>query len=149
MPVYDCGAPDCEECQRAFGPDRTEAIRDYHAKLAMVPCRVCHSPKNVYVIPKDRSQTICFECCPKVEHADGETGHVFEYERSERDHVCVHCGVLRSCTDYQHEPMEGDVPLFGLIEPGEPVGTPISEISTTPGKPGYANWLRISQSWGH
>lgn len=29
MPVYDCGAPDCEECQRAFGPDRSKAIESY------------------------------------------------------------------------------------------------------------------------
>ena len=30
MPLYDCGAPDCEECQRAFGPDRSKAIANYH-----------------------------------------------------------------------------------------------------------------------
>jgi hypothetical protein len=29
------------------------------------------------------------------------------------------------------------------------LGTPISEISTQPGQPGYAEWLRISRSWGH
>jgi len=28
------------------------------------------------------------------------------------------------------------------------LGTPISEISTQPGKPGYEEWLRISRSWG-
>ena len=32
MPVYDCGAPDCEECQRAFGPDRSKAIAEYNAR---------------------------------------------------------------------------------------------------------------------
>ncbi len=26
MPLYDCGESDCDECQRAFGPDRSEAI---------------------------------------------------------------------------------------------------------------------------
>jgi hypothetical protein len=25
-PSYDCGDEDCEECQKAFGPDRAEAI---------------------------------------------------------------------------------------------------------------------------
>lgn len=29
------------------------------------------------------------------------------------------------------------------------LGTPISEISTQPGTPGYAEWLRICRSWGH
>lgn len=32
MPVYDCGAADCEECQRAFGPDRSKAIAAYEAR---------------------------------------------------------------------------------------------------------------------
>jgi len=26
MPLYDCGDPDCDECQRTFGPDRSKAI---------------------------------------------------------------------------------------------------------------------------
>jgi len=29
------------------------------------------------------------------------------------------------------------------------LGTPISEISTQPGTPGYSEWLRISSSWGY
>jgi hypothetical protein len=32
MPVYDCGAADCEECQKAFGPDRSNAIANYEAR---------------------------------------------------------------------------------------------------------------------
>lgn len=32
MPLYDCGAPECEECQRAFGPDRSKAIANYQAR---------------------------------------------------------------------------------------------------------------------
>lgn len=27
-PVYDCGAIDCYQCEREFGPDRAAAIRD-------------------------------------------------------------------------------------------------------------------------
>lgn len=34
MPVYDCGAADCAECQRAFGPDRSKAIANYEARAA-------------------------------------------------------------------------------------------------------------------
>lgn len=29
------------------------------------------------------------------------------------------------------------------------IGTPISELSTTPGQKAYAEWLRISRSWGY
>lgn len=28
-----------------------------------------------------------------------------------------------------------------------PLGTPISKLSTTPGKPGYEEWCRIARSW--
>ncbi len=31
-PLYDCGDADCEECQKAFGPDRSKAISDYEAR---------------------------------------------------------------------------------------------------------------------
>lgn len=35
--------------------------------------------------------------------------------------------------------------------PGGPkqLGTPISELSTRPGEPGYNEWLRISESYGY
>jgi hypothetical protein len=29
MPIYDCGEPGCDECRRAFGPDRSRAIENY------------------------------------------------------------------------------------------------------------------------
>lgn len=32
MPIYDCGAPECEECKAAFGPDRSKAIAEYEAR---------------------------------------------------------------------------------------------------------------------
>nr|WP_321985364.1 hypothetical protein [uncultured Lichenicoccus sp.] len=32
MPLYDCGHRDCDECQRAFGPDRADAIRRYEVR---------------------------------------------------------------------------------------------------------------------
>lgn len=31
-PVYDCGAENCDECQRAFGPDRSKAIAEYESR---------------------------------------------------------------------------------------------------------------------
>lgn len=98
MPVYDCGNPTCEECERAFGPDRAGAIATYNARLAATkipPCRVCGSAKNVGMYHEQGpGETICPECCGKgAEHSDGETGHVWEYERFERDNVCQKCGV--------------------------------------------------------
>ena len=32
MPLYDCGDKDCEECQRAFGPNREKAIKRFEAR---------------------------------------------------------------------------------------------------------------------
>lgn len=33
MPIYDCGDPECAECDEAFGPDRSKAIAEYRAKV--------------------------------------------------------------------------------------------------------------------
>lgn len=32
MAAYDCGDKDCDECKRAFGPDRSKAIANYEAR---------------------------------------------------------------------------------------------------------------------
>lgn len=32
MPLYDCGDRECDECQRAFGPNREKAIRNFEAR---------------------------------------------------------------------------------------------------------------------
>lgn len=65
------------------------------------PCRVCGSPRDVGIYDPDHPErAICIECCPKAEHHDGETGHVWTYDRWERDRVCDHCGQLAGNTDY-------------------------------------------------
>lgn len=63
------------------------------------PCRVCGKTEPVLCYPQDHSKTICPDCCPKSEHADGETGHVWEHDKWERDDVCLHCGLFRRCTE--------------------------------------------------
>lgn len=68
--------------------------------MSSPPCRVCKSNKEVIVYPDDHTLTICPDCCDKAEHPDGETGHVWEYDRWERDRVCIHCGIQRRCTKY-------------------------------------------------
>ena len=55
------------------------------------PCRVCGKSEPVLCYPDDHSQTICPDCCPKSEHANGETGHEIIYARGE-GHYCTHCG---------------------------------------------------------
>ena len=65
-----------------------------------VICRACGKHDPVMCYPDDHSQAICPDCCVKAEHADGETGHVFIYDRWE-GHYCTHCGINRNCTDYQ------------------------------------------------
>lgn len=32
MPLYDCGERECDECQRAFGPNRERAIKNFEAR---------------------------------------------------------------------------------------------------------------------
>lgn len=109
MPAYDCGARDCEECQRAFGSfgsDRSAAIASYerrekHFSLieaarknhSAPPCRVCLSTEKVAVYDDQNPfLTICPECCGAgAQHSDGETGHCFEYDRHERMGVCTKC----------------------------------------------------------
>lgn len=114
MPLYDCGDPDCEECERAF-KDRARAVENYHERerqYALLekqmpkdetpPCRVCRSRHDVSCYPDDHSKTICPECCGKgAEHADGETGHVFEYARGE-GWTCNYCGTERNPSNYDY-----------------------------------------------
>lgn len=38
---------------------------------------------------------------------------------------------------------------FKVEDLGVRIGTPISRISTQPNQSGYAEWLRISRSWGY
>lgn len=107
MPLYDCGASDCGECQTAFGPDRSAAIANYDRRekhFALIeaarrnhttmPCRVCLSTDKIAVYDSQNPFTvICPECCGAgAQHSDGETGHCFEYDRHERMGVCTKCG---------------------------------------------------------
>lgn len=53
--------------------------------------------------------------------------------------------------DDRYEPMEGDVPIMSAKEfrGDRPLGTPLSELSTKPGTPGYAEFWRIAKSYGY
>lgn len=99
-------------------------------------CRHCGG--DTYVEPDDWS-AICADCCGKRDE------HEFEYERAERARFCVHCNE-QAPDDYYGS--EDDVPI-SFIDPGRPLGTPISKLSGRPGEPGYAEFCRIAKSWGH
>lgn len=48
------------------------------------------------------------------------------------------------------EPMENDVEIGSTsCRPAGTIGTPLSELSGQPGKPGYAEFVRIAKSWGY
>lgn len=53
--------------------------------------------------------------------------------------------------DDGYEPMEGDVPLISAKEfrGDRPLGTPLSELSGQPGKPGFAEFCRIAKTYGY
>lgn len=63
-------------------------------------CRICAGDVDGY--PNDHPErAICVACCAAgAEHHDGETGHVWSYDRWERDSVCDHCGEFARNTDY-------------------------------------------------
>ena len=65
------------------------------------PCRVCGKTEWVGCYwPEAPEKAICVTCCELAEHDDGETGHVWEYDRAEGDRVCDRCGQFARNTDY-------------------------------------------------
>lgn len=61
---------------------------------------------------------------------------------------CDACDLGVGEHEYPREPMEGDVE-FHHRDPTQPIGTPISQLSSRPGEPGYAEFVRIAKSWGY
>ena len=44
MPLWDCGHPDCDECIRAFGPDRSDATRRFERRRACMEALATANP---------------------------------------------------------------------------------------------------------
>lgn len=68
-------------------------------------CRICGQTEWLAAHhPEHPDRAVCITCCGAgAEHHDGETGHVWTYERAERDRVCDHCGQFAGNTDhYDH-----------------------------------------------
>lgn len=98
--------------------------------------------------------------CPKC---DADISDTFERDDPEcgitAGWYCEACDEGIAEWEYPREPMDDDVYVGPPPrDPDNPLGTPLSKISTQPGPKddaghpdhaGYAEWLRISRSWGH
>lgn len=63
---------------------------------------------------------------------------------------CDPCDLAIGEHEVSREPMEGDVMISGTGRaPGEPIGTPISQLSGRPGHPGFEEFCRIAKTYGH
>ena len=49
--------------------------------------------------------------------------------------------------EIEREPLEGDVSIG--FNGQKPTGTPISELGTQPGQPGWEKFKAIARSWGY
>lgn len=110
----------------------------------MPPCRACRKRDGLISWnPENPGAAICPTCC---EHPD------YEYERGDRDYFCVECG---DAAPYEwiddHCRCDDDVCISfsGARYPGDPIGTPISQLSGRPGHPGFDKFKQIARSWGH
>lgn len=64
-------------------------------------------------------------------------------------YYCDACDLSVADWEVESEPMLGDVPISFARAPGEPLGTPASQLSGRPGEPGWEEWKRIARSWGY
>jgi hypothetical protein len=93
--------------------------------------------------------------CPKCDADVGDT-----YERADPSvgimsggWYCDACDLAVAEHEVEREPLPGDVPISFTREPGEPLGTPFSELASQPGntpeqRARYENFCRIARSWG-
>lgn len=63
---------------------------------------------------------------------------------------CDNCDMAFGEHEFPREPLDDDVMIEPAPrDPAKPIGTPIDQISGRPGHDGYAEWVRISKSWGY
>lgn len=54
--------------------------------------KCCKCGSDDVAVYKREDNALCPACCEKTEeHADGESGHHFDYERDERGYRCRYC----------------------------------------------------------
>lgn len=90
-------------------------------------------------------------CCPKCKADISDT-----YEGADPSvgimtggYYCQNCDHSVADWEVEREPLPDDVPISFSREPGERLGTPLAELSNTPGTPGHEEFKRIARSWGY
>lgn len=101
-------------------------------------CLICG--QDVGGVPHAGVRGICEQHC---------YDHDFEYDRYRHGHFCLHCDAER-----EYEPSEDDIPIYFGRAPGEPIGTPLSELAGRPdgtieGQERYERFVEIGRSWGY
>jgi len=89
--------------------------------------------------------------CPKCDADISDT-----YERADPS-VGIMCGgwYCDACDhpigehEIEREPLADDVGISFARDSGEPLGTPLSQISGRPGEPGFEEFERIARTWGY
>lgn len=89
--------------------------------------------------------------CPKCNADVSDTYEPYDYECGiVAGWYCDACNLGIGEDEVSREPLPDDVPIMSAKEfrDDRSLGTPLSELSGRPGEPGYAEWCRISKSWG-
>lgn len=90
-------------------------------------------------------------CCPKCKAEIGDTYEAADWSVGiNAGYYCAACDLgVAEHESGELEPLDGDVQISFAREPGERLGTPLSELSNTPGTAGHEEFKRIARSWGY
>lgn len=90
-------------------------------------------------------------CCPKCGADIGDTFEPTDWSVGiNAGYYCDACDIgVAEHEAGEREPMPDDVPISFAREPGDPIGTPASQISGRPGHPGFEEFKRIARTWGY
>lgn len=64
-------------------------------------------------------------------------------------YYCDACDHAVADWEAEPEPLSDDISISYARAPGERLGTPLSELSNTPGAAGHDEFKRIARTWGY